>query len=61
MNLFPGSYQSPSLETDPRAVKCGCGRLLYPGEVCCRTTMQEQVQEKVVKMIRPSKRPAQKQ
>ncbi len=28
---------SPPLHRDPRAIKCECGRLLYPGQVCiCR-------------------------
>lgn len=32
---LPGSRHSPPLETDPRARKCRCGRLMYPDEVCC--------------------------
>jgi hypothetical protein len=31
---FESSSMSPPLDTDPRAVRCACGRLLYPGEVC---------------------------
>jgi len=33
-----GSLFSPDLTTDPRAISCECGQMLYPGEICnCQT------------------------
>lgn len=32
--ISTASGMSPDLRTDPRAVKCDCGALLYPGQIC---------------------------
>lgn len=32
--LSAASGSSPDLRTDPRARRCDCGNLLYPGEIC---------------------------
>lgn len=35
--MSAASGTSPELRTDPRAVQCECGRLLYPWQLCsCR-------------------------